>query len=465
MTSAIDIAPDMRAAIAQVNGQHGSLDLERIIVGHGALERLPEQVASVAGLGPVVILEDRTPMRRGRDDLKVAVYELLAGASPPQRVILGPEDGSLHADEKILSDASEAVRGAGCVVTVGSGTLTDIGKYSCHAGGGIPLVAVQTAASVNGFADGMAVVLKDGVKRTLAAVWPSVLLIDTLVLRDAPKELTRSGYAEMMAMLTAPADWRLASLTGVDTSYRQSIVDLYRPLGQDFLGSASAVSNREDDALESLASLLTVSGIAMGVAGQSAPLSGTEHLISHMLDMSANATGVPAGLHGAQVGVSAAIASVIWKRLLDRLDPEALALRKSNGDAEGDVRSAFGWIDKGGAATNECWADYQKKLATWIEVGGAGRLAKEWAQASTELKALVVEPEMIIGALRASGAPTRFSELDPPVDKDRARWAVASCHLMRSRFTVVDLANLAGHWSIEDVNEVIEEATELGGGW
>jgi glycerol-1-phosphate dehydrogenase [NAD(P)+] len=77
---------------------------------------------------------------------------------------------------------------------------------------------------------------------------------------------------------------------------------------------------------------------------------------------------------------------------------------------------------------------------------------------------MVRSPEMIVAALSEAGAEVRFSRLDPPIDAERARWAVESCHLMRDRFTVLDLAFLTGNWTGNDVDAVLERADSLGAG-
>src|SRR5262249_41583069 len=112
-----------------------------------------------------------------------------------------------------VAAAAAAAAGAGCVITVGSGTITDIGKAA--ASGGAPLVTVQTATSVNGYADPFSVLLRHGVKRTTPSRWPDALVIDPAVLQGAPPDLNRAGAGDLMAMFTAPADWYLASaITG-----------------------------------------------------------------------------------------------------------------------------------------------------------------------------------------------------------------------------------------------------------
>ncbi len=461
-----EIAADLRRSAEELSQGQAKVGLKRIFLGPNALDRLRSEVDSVAGSGPVVILEDRTPMRRSDDDLKQLVEQLLDGRSGVKRVSLGMDHEQLHADESTLAEARALVVGASCVVTVGSGTITDIGKDACHSNGGTPLVVIQTAPSVNGYSDDMAVILKDGAKRTTPSIWPTTLLIDTQILQGAPQSLIASGYAEMMAMFTAPADWKLAQLVGLDESYREAIVDMFRPMGPQLLSSAPGIAARESDAIELLATLLTYTGVAMGIAGRTAPLSGTEHLISHLIDMSAPAEGVPTGLHGAQVGVGAVIAAVIWKRAVKQVTPDKLIRRSVDRTrAEAAVGDAFGRLDDTGAMAAECWTDYQSKLTRWESASIRDDNANQLVDRLTDLASEIVEPGAIIDALSTAGAPTRFSELDPPVSRDRVRWVVGSAPLMRDRFTIIDLAALTGGWTATDVEEVLDEAAELGGGW
>src|SRR5260370_24349426 len=141
-------------------------------------------------------------MAAGGRDLGTVVEEAVGAGSGVNWVVLGP--GFVHADEATVGAAAAAAAGAGCVVTVGSGTITDIGKAA--APGAAPLVAVQTATSVNGYADPFSVLLRQGVKRTTASRWPDALGIDPGVLQDAPPDLNRAGAGDLMAMFTATPD-------------------------------------------------------------------------------------------------------------------------------------------------------------------------------------------------------------------------------------------------------------------
>ena len=78
------------------------------------------------------------------------------------------------------------------------------------------------------------------------------------------------------------------------------------------------------------------------------------------------------------------------------------------------------------------------------------------------LDTLLVDPERLFEALVTAGVPSRFADLDPAVDLETARWAVANCHLMRDRFTVADLADLLGVWDDDTVDEVLARSNQTG---
>jgi glycerol-1-phosphate dehydrogenase [NAD(P)+] len=460
LRSTLSRAPD--AALLQPIG------LSQVHIGPDALAQLPAIVANLRRPGEVLLMMDATPMRRANADLKALVEAQLSECLPVRVAVLGSPGELLHADEATLAAAHEVAAGAGCVVTVGSGTITDIGKDASAAAGNVPLVVVQTAVSVNGYSDDMAVLLKDGVKRTTPSRWPDALVVDTAVLESAPPAMNRAGAGELLSMFTAPADWYLASALGMTDGYSPSVVAMYRDEGDALLGVAPLVGRGEPAGLQELARIMTLSGLALGVAGQTAPLSGMEHTVSHMLDMAAGARGLPTALHGAQVGVAAVLASLLWARVRRRIDAERLrgaAAFPDPGTLRARVAAAFDDLDPSGAMAAECWRDYERKLLRWhAQHERVAACASDWTAHERALDALVAPPEALVEVLQHAHAPARFSELDPPQDPQVARWALANCHLMRDRFSIADLAFLLGLWDDDDVTEVLDEARALGAG-
>jgi glycerol-1-phosphate dehydrogenase [NAD(P)+] len=411
-------------------------------------------VESFAGSGAIAVLVDATPIRRRGTDLKPFVAELLGRNGRDVRtVVAGPPDGQVHADEATIAAVHEAVAHPGVLVTVGSGTLADIGKTV-----GAPHVIVQTAASVNGFADDQSVLLRDGVKRTVPSRWPDVLVLDEDILAEAPAAMNRAGLGDLLSMFTAPADWYLASAVFQDDSFSPTAVAIAREHGDELLDSIGAA-----DQVVRLAELLAVSGISMGAAGRTAPSSGMEHTISHLLDMASNGRNA---LHGAQVGVATVIAALTWRHVRRRIADDGLRLMFPEAEPMlRRVRAAFDPIDPTGAMSRECMADYDAKLARWnASKDSLSALASAWPEHESALDGLLVDPVRLVEALRKVGAPLRFGQLDPPVDPATARWAVANCHLMRDRFTVADLAWFLGAWTDADVDAVLAEASTLDAG-
>ena len=460
----------LRAALTAQDpqGRLAPLGLRRIVIDTDALAAVADTVADEIARaghganGPVVVLCDATPIERAGADLKAAVRERLAARFPVHAAVLRGPHPTLHVDDEALDAATAAATGSACVVSVGSGTITDIAKVATVRAGGVPLVVVQTAASVDGFTDDVSVVLRDGVKRTVPSRWPDVVLADVTTIAEAPEQLNTSGYGEVLSMFTAPADWYLASAFGLDDSFHPAALTLFTRLGRDLAQWSPGVARREPAAVEQLVRTLAVRGVVTGVTGTTACLSGAEHVMSHMLDMAHGARHEPIGLHGAQVGVASVIAAAAWEHLLAVLDPADLpweALFPDPAARRATVLAAFADLDPSGTLGEECWRDYQAKLTRWVGARATVEAAfADWDRHRAVLDEALVGSRTLGGGLTAAGAAARFADLDPAVDDELARWAVAHCHLMRNRFTVVDLLDLLGRWTEQDHDAVFAAA-------
>lgn len=442
------------------------LAMTDVIIGPGALGRLGDVLSVLrgSGAGDVVVLAAATPITARDEDLQEAVRAQAGARVALKWVALGPADGNVHADEPTVTAARAAAAGAGCVITAGSGTVSDIGKAAVPPG--TPLIAVQTATSVNGYADPFSVLLRAGVKRTTPTRWPDVLIADTGVLAGAPVRLSRAGLGDMAAMFTASADWYLAALAGADgPAFRAEVTGMVRPYGEEMLGLGAGLA-ADEPKLAALARLLTLSGIGMGVTGSTAPASGMEHAVSHLLEMAATATGGPASLHGEQVGAASVIAAATWAHVRERIAAGGLgrpALLPDPDAAEQRIRAAFARLDPSGAMAAECFADYAAK-ARLLAAGPdpLAALRAEWDDAGDVIASMLAAPADLAAGLRAAGLPARLADLPEPADREQARWAVANCALQRRRFGVADLAMLLGAWEPDDIDAVLDAADRAG---
>ena len=455
---------DVRALIAAEDptGQLVPCELGQLVVGPNALTQLTSCVAAFAPAGRrahVVLLVDETVIHREGSDVKAVVAADLSNSFDLTTVVLSDGHPELHVSEPVVQAALDGSEGADVVVALGGGTISDIGKLVVAERPGLRIVTVMTAASVDGYTDNVSVILRDGVKRTIPSCWPDVVLADAETVAEAPSRMNRAGYGEMTSMYVAPADWRLAALLGIDLTYHRGPVALLEALGPRLDACAGGVATGEPQAVQELTWALALRGIATGVAGTTACLSGVEHLVSHMLDVRAAQLHLPTGLHGEQVGVGSVIAAAAWELLFERLAADPSAHIHSGllhpGAAELRVREAFEPLNP--RIADECWRDYGRKLERVADaMPTIVTTLTNWAQVSDQLANLLRSSRSIASGLIRAGAPAQLSDLD--VDEETALWAVGSCALMRDRFTVVDLLTLLGWWQPADVHEVLRRA-------
>ncbi len=100
--------------------------------------------------------------------------------------------GTVRADEETVERAVAEVGADRLLISVGSGTLTDIAKVTAQRTGSRH-VAVQTACSINGFIADRSVLIVAGAKRTVESRWPDVLVADTDILTAAPWRVEPRG--------------------------------------------------------------------------------------------------------------------------------------------------------------------------------------------------------------------------------------------------------------------------------
>lgn len=443
------------------------IGLREVVHGEGALQGLGDVVrrAGVAEGARLTVLSDTTPKRYANIDLIAAVLDMLSSRYQVHVVLIAPtsSEAIVLADEVTVADAVRRVRdGAPSgLISIGSGTLTDIAKVVA---GELSLthVAVQSAASVNGFSDDQSVLLINGAKRTTPSRWPDALVIDPLVISHAPLAMTRSGLGDQLSMFTASADWYLADAVGFDTSYSPTLVSIMREGVEALLCESAALGQGHADAVSALAECLTKGGLAMGAAGRTAPSSGLEHAISHLLEMHSDAHGQPSASHGSQVGAASVFAALAWRRIQRRIADGRVTLAEHNVATRERVLGAFAHLDTTGATAQECWRLYERK-STWIRdhFDDLTNVINDWPAHAREIDRLLMPVEIVVDALRDVQAPVAFDQLSPSPERSVIVWAVTNAHLMRDRFGILDLADLMGAWSPEDVTDVLGEMDEL----
>ncbi len=436
------------------------VDIDEIIIGSDALLELPPVLrrAGMPAGAPVLVVADETPISREGQDLKPLVQALLKDAGYQVRMLWlkGDAYGLVHADDEQVERVRTALAPGMALVAVGSGTVTDIAKHASYLYDQqrpqqprSVYICCPTASSVTAYAASMAVLLRDGVKRTVPSRYPTAILADLRTLAGAPHAMSAAGVGDCCARFVAYGDWYLAGALGLVDCYSEVPLALLRNLETILLEHARAIGQGTHEGAAVLARAVLLAGIAQSIVNMSAPVSGTEHVISHVLDMIAGYYQRRLALHGAQVGVATITAARLYQRFLERFDPATIvidACYPQEAEMEAFIQRLFLPIDPGGAMARECWNDYRQKLARWQRSRSHfERFCADWqARHRPALSALVSRPESVRRILQDAGAPLTCEELEPPISRQEYEFAVRNGHFIRSRFVLADLLYFIG---------------------
>ncbi|MCH7814167.1 MAG: iron-containing alcohol dehydrogenase, partial [Planctomycetes bacterium] len=271
-------------------------------------------------------------------------------------------------------------------------------------------------------------------------------------------------FGDVLARSVAYGDWFLAAQLGMDDGFSELPRSMLAAAEQAMIDRADTVARGAPDALRSVLDGLLLAGMAMSVVGQTAPVSGWEHAISHHLDLTAQADGRRSALHGAQVGVATLVAARAYERAWPDLDLDRLARNVNLSTVQGRVRATFARLDASGRLVDELWRDLAKKLNRWNAAGAARRSFIERKRAGCYdafLRANVRSSAAVADALTRATAPRRFADLTEPISAVTARTAVSNAHLVRARFTLGDLLDQAGWLDDANVAALLHDSADV----
>ncbi len=121
-----------------------------------------------------------------------------------------------------------------------------------------------------------------------------------------------AGFGDIIGKYTALCDWRLSRQL-FDEYYCEEAAILMEQALEKCANNAKALSQRDPAAVEAVTEALILSGVAMGLVGNSRPASGAEHHMAHYWEMDALRRGEEHPLHGNAVGASAVISASLYE--------------------------------------------------------------------------------------------------------------------------------------------------------
>lgn len=316
-------------------GKHHHFPVQGISIRKGAIEDLPAMAAPFKDSAILMVYDNHTYKVAGEK----AAALMKADGFRLKELLFDTGDDILIPDEKTLGRIlQEAELDCGLMIAVGSGVINDSVKFVTSRMR-IPYIVVATAPSMDGYVSDGAPIISHGFKYSPLAHLTYGLIGDTDVLKDAPMELIRAGFGDMVGKITALADWDLS--VKVNGDYRcDTTVQLTKRGMENCFALAEGLPTRDPEAMGALLEGLTLTGVAMALINNSRPASGAEHMLSHFWEMEYIKRGLNPIHHGTQVGVATVIIAKIFEALSDVLPDGVMALCPPHEEIEALLKKA-----------------------------------------------------------------------------------------------------------------------------
>lgn len=328
------VEPEKYAQLCTCGNRHPPISI-KMYSGTDAYTQLAKDCRQAVGSGSVLLVDDENTHRAAGGRVVTCLQE----NSVQHQVITLPGDTGVT--DSLAERITAASSRHGLIIAVGAGTINDLGKYAAKKRN-VPYWTVPTAPSMNGYTSSIAAVKVKGVKRTLPAPPPQFIYVHPEVIQQAPIKLRQAGLCDALAKSVSDIDWQIESLL-FNGNYCALPSAIVAESESSYMEHPEGIAQGSQKTIMGLFKGLLVSGVAMSLAGSSAPASGGEHLISHFLDMRASLTKRNPEFHGLQVGAGVILAASCYHRLafLNEKDLKSTAAYAFSTDA-GNIPSVWG---------------------------------------------------------------------------------------------------------------------------
>ena len=294
-------------------GRTHTCDIEYVYIENNAIQRLGEICGQDRNI--LLVADENTFAAAGEKTVSALASKNIRKVIFSGGAILVPNETAIHEVRSALSDAD-------LIVGIGSGVIQDLCKYVSFESK-IPYIIVATAPSMDGYASNGAAMITGGMKVTYPAGLPVAIIADTEVIRNAPIEMLKAGYGDIIGKFSALNDWKLSHLINGEY-FCPYIYDLTYAQIQKTLSLADGILKRGEESVKALMEALTIIGILMSFAGSSRPASGSEHHLSHFFEITGILDGTPYFPHGIDVAYSTVITAKLREKILSRSFPSAI---------------------------------------------------------------------------------------------------------------------------------------------
>lgn len=302
--------------------------VQDVIIESGAVNRVGEILKKNGFSKNLLLVADQNTLKASE-----GIVESLDGFNITYKIY----DNIRVADMTHVKELEEMIKGKDVsVLSVGSGSVNDPCRLAA-ANQDKKLCIFGTAPSMDGFASYSSPIVNNGFKESFPAKSPEVIIGDTKILANAPTYLKSSGFGDMIAKYVGLVDWQISALlTG--EYYCEKVAKLTRDAVDILMDMADKVTVNDEYTAGKIFEALLMTGIGMSFTQNSRPASGSEHIVSHLLECVELRDGIIPNYHGEDVGVATLEMLKLYNSLADR---ESIVGVKENVDWE-DVYSFYG---------------------------------------------------------------------------------------------------------------------------
>ncbi len=290
-----------------------------IIFGPDAIFETAEVLNMLGMSGKALVISGPTKTRKVAEML---TDHLLKEGFEVHQILT--KEGDVEDVEKAIEEAKEF--GADFLIGVGGGKPLDVTKLVSSVLGK-RYVTVPTSAGHDGIASPstgfvLGRTFREKFQMSFKARAPTGVIADTRIITEAPEITFKSGFGDLVAKLTAVRDWELAHKLK-DEPYSEYAASMALLSAKIALDHASEIRPGLEESTRILVKALIGSGVAISIAGNSRPASGSEHMFSHALDLLAKEEGFKPAPHGIQCALGTIMMAYLqgqdWKKIREKL--------------------------------------------------------------------------------------------------------------------------------------------------
>lgn len=287
-------------------GMTHSCDIKKVIIKSGAINELSSLLDNYNNI--LLVADNNTWQTCGEKIKNITGDKLENQLIYISTGYLVPNEAAIEQMQNQLSKKTDLIIG------IGSGVIQDLCKYVSFEAN-LPYYIIATAPSMDGYASVGAAMIIGNMKITYSAHVPEVIIGDTDILKNAPIDMIKSGYGDILGKYSCLNDWKLS--TAVNGEYFcEEVYSLTYDMLLKTKDIGAQLINRDEEAIKILTEALVGVGIAMAYVGNSRPASGSEHHLSHYFEVVGIMKNEPYFMHGIDVAFSAVYTQKLREKLL-----------------------------------------------------------------------------------------------------------------------------------------------------